>query len=63
MDHKNKLAELNEEALQKLEDYMKEKGTSHTEEHSSKVNTAKDEWQVAWAKLMETLMMLEKLEI
>ena len=61
MDHKNKLEELNKEALEKLEDYMKQKGGSG-EEHS-KVHSAKDEWQVAWNKLMETLLVLERLEI
>ena len=62
MDHKNKLEELNKEALEKLEAYMKEKGAEGGEE-SSKVHSAKDEWQVAWNKLMETLLVLEKLEI
>lgn len=63
MDHKNKLEALNKEALQKLEDYIKEKGASHTEEHSDKLHSAKNEWQTSWNKLMETLMVLEKLEI
>ncbi len=62
MDHKNKLEELNKEALEKLENYMKEKGTSSSEYHE-KVHSAKDEWQLAWNKMMETLMVLEKLEI
>jgi len=62
MDHKNKLAELNKEALEKLEDYMKEKGNSSGEKHD-KVHEAKNEWQVAWNKLMETLLALERLEI
>ena len=62
MDHKNKLEELNKEALEKLEDYMKEKASTSGENHD-KLHSAKDEWQVAWNKLMETLLMLEKLEI
>jgi hypothetical protein len=62
MDHKNKLEELNKEALEKLENYMKEKGSAGSDEHN-KIHSAKDEWQVAWNKLMETLMVLEKLEI
>ena len=62
MDHKNKLLELNKEALEKLENYIKEKGTATSEEHE-KVYSAKEEWQLAWNKLMETLIVLEKLEI
>ena len=62
MDHKNKLEELNKEALEKLENYMKEEGSAGSDEHN-KIHSAKDEWQVAWNKLMETLMVLEKLEI
>ncbi|MCW3091199.1 MAG: hypothetical protein JWP81_2268 [Ferruginibacter sp.] len=62
MDHKNKLDELNKEALAKLEEYMKEKGNSGSENHE-KVHAAKDEWQVAWSRLMETLLALERLEI
>lgn len=63
MDYKHKLEELNKDALQKLEDYIKEKGESSTGENSDMLHSAKDEWQVAWNKLMETLLVLEKLEI
>ena len=62
MEQKNKLAELNKEALENLENYMKEKSSGSTEQHQ-KVHTAKEEWQLAWNKLMETLLVLEKLEI
>jgi hypothetical protein len=62
MTQKNKLEELNKEALEKLEIYMKEKGTAGTEEHE-KIHSAKEEWQLSWNKLMETLLVLEKLEI
>ncbi|MBC7889235.1 MAG: hypothetical protein H7Z13_15265 [Ferruginibacter sp.] len=60
MEHKNKLAALNKEALEKLEEYMKEKGSV---EQNDKIDSAKNEWQVAYNKLMETLLVLEKLEI
>jgi len=62
MDPKIKLEELNKEALEKLEKYMQDKGSGEGEEHD-KVHAAKNEWQVAWNKLMETLLVLEKLEI
>ncbi len=62
MDHKIKLEELNKEALEKLEAYMQEKAAT-SDENQEKVKSAKDEWQVAWNKLMETLLVLERLEI
>lgn len=62
MEHKNKLEELNKESLQKLEDYVKAKGTLKEEDHE-KLHQAKDEWQTAWNKLMEALMVLERIEI
>ena len=62
MEHKKRLEELNRESLQKLEEYLKTK-QELTEDHHDKVHKAKDEWQVAWNKLMEALMVLERLEI
>ena len=62
MEHKKRLEELNTESLQKLEEYLKTKETLLEDDHE-KVNKAKEEWQVAWNKLMETLMVLERLEI
>ena len=62
MEHTNKLEELNKESLQKLEDYLKTKGTLK-EEHHEQLHKAKDEWQLAWIKLREILMVLERIEI
>lgn len=62
MEHKEKLESLNKESLQKLEDYLKTK-ESAKREHHEEVHKAKEEWQVAWNKLMEALMVLERLEI
>ena len=62
MEHKIKLEELNKETLEKLEAYMKDKATEGGEHHE-KITGAKAEWQVAWNKLMETLLVLERLEI
>ena len=62
MEHKKRLEELNTESLKKLEEYLKTKEILLGDDHE-KVNKAKEEWQVAWNKLMETLMVLERLEI
>jgi len=62
MEHKKRLEELNTESLQKLEEYLKTKELLLEDDHQ-KVNKAKEEWQVAWNKLMETLIVLERLEI
>lgn len=62
MEHKKRLEELNNESLQKLEEYLKTKETLLDEDHE-KVKKAKEEWQVGWNKLMEALMVLERLEI
>ncbi len=62
MDHKNKLEELNKEALQKFEDYVKSKPGIKQEDHEV-LHQAKDEWQAAWIKLRDALMVLERLEI
>jgi hypothetical protein len=62
MEHKKKLEELNKESLQKFDEYVKTKGTLKEEDHE-KLHNAKDEWQVAWNKFMDALMVLERLEI
>ena len=62
MEHKEKLEELNKESLQKLEDYVKVK-TELKEEDHAKLHTAKEEWQEAWNKVVEVLMVLERIEI
>ena len=62
MEHKEKLEELNKESLQKLEDYVKAKKELKEEDHA-KLHTAKEEWQEAWNKVVEVLMVLERIEI
>ena len=62
MEHTKRWEELNKEALEKLDEYMKSKGTA-ADEHHEKISTAKDKWQAAWNEFLETLVVLEKLEI
>ncbi len=62
MDHKQKLEHLNAETLKQFEDYLKSKGQLQEDEHL-KVVKAREDWQIAWNKFMETLMVLERLEI
>lgn len=62
MEHKKQLEALNKEALEKLEDYIKTKGEAGAEHHE-KINTAREKWQQAWNEFLETLLVLEKLEI
>ena len=62
MEHKRRLEELNSEALQKIEELIQSKGEAATAHHE-KIVTAKDKWQTAWNEFLETLVVLEKLEI
>jgi len=62
MDAKERLEQLHREALEKFDEYLKLKGQL-TAEQDEQVNTAKKEWQAAWAKLQEVLIVLERLEI
>lgn len=63
MEHKNKLEELNKESLQKIDDYVQTKKEKLKPEDHEKLHKAKEEWQVAWNKLMEALLVLEHIEI
>ena len=62
MDSRKKLEELNAATLEKFKEYMKAKEETG-KEHHEKIHAAKDEWQVAWNNLLETLLVLERLEI
>ncbi len=61
MDYKQ-LENLNKESLAQIEEYLKSKGQLKEDEHL-KVVKAREDWQLAWNKFMETLMVLERLEI
>jgi hypothetical protein len=62
MDHTKRLEELNKEALERMEEYLKAKGDAGTGHHDN-INKAKDKWQAAWNEFLEALLVLEKLEI
>ena len=62
MEHTKKLEELNKEVLAKLDEYIKARGEV-AEEHNEKIGTAKDKWQSAWNEFLETLVVLQKVEI
>lgn len=62
MEHKEKLTELNEAKLKKVEEYLQSIGAVG-EEHQEKIDAAKQEWQTAWNKFLEALLVLERLEI
>ena len=62
MEHKKSLEELNKEALEKLDDYVKSKGAA-AEEHHEIIGAAKDKWQAAWNEFLEKLVVLERIEI
>jgi len=62
MDHKEKLEQLHKESLQRFEEYLKAKGDVG-KEHHEKIHEAKKNWQLAWSKMMEALIVLENLEL
>jgi len=62
MEHKKKLEKLHKQSLEKFDEYLKAKGKIGQERHE-KIHEAKKNWQMAWNKLMEALMVLENLEI
>jgi hypothetical protein len=62
MDHKQDLEDLNRQALDKFHAYVKMKDKLREEDHK-KLHAAKEEWQTAWNKLKDVLMVLERLEI
>lgn len=62
MKHKKKLTELHEKSLKKVDEYLATKGKLKKAQHT-KVHAAKNEWNASWNKMMEMMVMLEKLEI
>ncbi len=62
MTHKEELDELHKKSLSKFDEYLKN-NPGASKEAQEKLQQEKSEWQVAWNKLMETMLVLERLEI
>ena len=62
MAHKKRLEELHNESLQKVEEYLQTKDQLG-EKEKEKIDHAKKELQLAWNKLLEALLYLERIEI
>jgi len=62
MDYREQFEKLNTASLLHIEEFLKSKGQLKEDEHL-KVVQAKEDWQLAWNKFMETLMVSERLEL
>ena len=62
MNDKQQLEELNKAVLERLQEYAKKKEYAG-KEHQEKLHQAKEEYQASWTKLMDVLMVLERIEI
>ena len=59
--NREELNKAHEQSLKQYNDYVNKKEI--TKEEAEKITQAKSDWEVAWAKLMETMLVLERLEI
>ena len=59
--NREELEKAHQQSLRQYEDYIAQKKITGGD--SEKIKQAKNEWEVAWNKLMETLLVLERLEI
>ncbi len=63
MDHKQKLENLNKESLKLFEEYLQSKEHKEQNNEHKELVKASEEWQSAYNKFIEALMVLERLEI
>jgi hypothetical protein len=61
-DHKKELEALHGKAMAKFEEYVTSKKKFKKDDHK-KIKEQKEKWQASWNELMETLVVLEHLEI
>ncbi len=62
MEHKEQFEALHRQFLESADEYAKTK-QGLKEEDKGKLYAAKEEWQSAWNKFLETIAYLEQLEI
>jgi hypothetical protein len=62
MENKQMLEDIHQQSLEKIEEYLKSKGSLKPEQHD-KINEAKTKWQNSWADFMDVLMYLERIEL
>jgi hypothetical protein len=60
--HKKQMEALHSKATAKFDEYLSAKKDFKKEEHK-KLLQQKDKWQSSWNELMETMLVLERLEI
>ena len=64
MTHKEEMEALHQEYLARVNDLIdRKKAAEEPNADDDKIKQVKDDWQLAWNKLMETLLVLERLEI
>jgi hypothetical protein len=63
MASKEELDALHQEYLAKVNELLNRKRGEEETGDDDKITKVKDDWQMAWNKLMETLLVLERLEI
>jgi len=64
MTHKEEMEALHQEYLARVNNLIdRKKAEEESNADDDKIKQVKDDWQLAWNKLMETLLVLERLEI
>jgi hypothetical protein len=61
-DHPKELKELHNKSIDKFNEYINSKTTLKKGDHK-KLQLQRDKWQDAWNEMMETLLVLERIEI
>ena len=62
MDHKQELEAAHQQTIERFNALMEAK-KDLPDDHKEKLEGSKKEWELAWTRLMEALLVLEQLEI